>query len=68
MESKGRLGPGANAAGSEVPGKAHAAPEVAGRPRPAWAKPVIYQFSLQRTLAGSGIGSDGAVLSNESPT
>jgi hypothetical protein len=68
MESKGRLGQGANAAGSEVPGKAHAAPEAAGRPRPAWVKPVIYQFSLQRTLAGSGLGSDGALVSNESPT
>lgn len=68
MESKGRLGPGANAAGSEVPGKVHAAPEVAGRPRPAWAKPVIYQFSLQRTLAGSGLGSDAINLTSASPT
>jgi hypothetical protein len=68
MESKGRLGQGANAAGSEVPGKAHAAPEVAGRPRPAWVKPVIYQFSLQRTLAGSGLGSDGLQGVNATPT
>ena len=68
MESKGRPGPGANAAGSEVPGTAHAAPEVAGRPRPAWAKPVIYQFSLQRTLAGSGLGSDAIHLTSASPT
>ena len=68
MESKGRLGRGANAAGSEVPGKAHAAPEVAGRLRPAWAKPVIYRFSLQRTLAGSGLGSDLITLASASPT
>ena len=27
--------------------------------RPAWAKPVVRRFSLQKTLAGSGIFVDG---------
>jgi hypothetical protein len=64
MESNGSRSQGANASGSEVPGEAQAAPAMAGRPRPAWAKPVIYQFSLKRTMAGSGLFSDASKLTS----
>jgi hypothetical protein len=26
--------------------------------RPAWVKPAVHRFSLQKTLAGSGVGPD----------
>jgi hypothetical protein len=54
--------------GPRFRGEAQAAPAAAGRPCPAWAKPVIYQFSLKRTLAGSGLGSDGLKFTSASPS
>lgn len=44
-------------------------PELAEeRTRPAWAKPVLYRFSLQRTLAGSGLTGDVARSSSATAT
>jgi hypothetical protein len=36
--------------------------------RPAWAKPTVRRFSLQKTLAGSGAFHDGGGLSQVTPT
>jgi len=36
--------------------------------RPAWAKPVVRRFSLQKTLAGSGAFADGGGHSQPTPT
>jgi hypothetical protein len=36
--------------------------------RPAWAKPMVRRFSLQKTLAGSGAFSDGGGHSQVTPT
>jgi hypothetical protein len=36
--------------------------------RPAWAKPALHRFSLQRTLAGSGVASDTIKASSAFPT
>jgi hypothetical protein len=36
--------------------------------RPAWAKPAVRRFSLQKTLAGSGPFSDGGGHSQVTPT
>jgi hypothetical protein len=36
--------------------------------RRAWAKPVVRRFSLQKTLAGTGIFPDGGLTSAPSPT
>lgn len=36
--------------------------------RPAWAKPAVRRFSLQKTLAGSGGFPDGGGHSQVSPT
>lgn len=35
---------------------------------PAWAKPTVRRFSLQKTLAGSGSFHDGGGLSQVTPT
>jgi hypothetical protein len=36
--------------------------------RPAWAKPAVRRFSLQKTLAGSGAFHDGGLASQVTPT
>jgi hypothetical protein len=36
--------------------------------RPAWAKPSVRRFSLQRTLSGSGVASDGSKATSAFPT
>jgi hypothetical protein len=36
--------------------------------RPAWAKPAVRRFSLQKTLAGSGAFPDGGGHSQVTPT
>jgi hypothetical protein len=36
--------------------------------RPAWEKPALRRFSLQRTLAGSGVASDGSKATSAFPT
>ena len=68
MANEERRERGADVSGSEDPGTAYAAPAMAGRPRPAWAKPVMYQFSLQRTLAGSGPFTDSLKATSALPS
>jgi hypothetical protein len=36
--------------------------------RSAWAKPALHRFSLQRTLSGSGVASDGSKAVSAFPT
>ena len=50
------------------PAETHAEQTATETVRPAWAKPVIRRFSLQKTLAGSGAFHDGGGHSQVTPT
>jgi hypothetical protein len=63
MAGDGEHGQSAEQAGAIRPELAEEKPR-----RRAWAKPAMYRFSLQRTLAGSGVASDGSKATSAFPT
>ena len=63
MAGDGEYGQPAEQAGAIRPELTEAEPS-----RRAWAKPAMHRFSLQRTLAGSGVTSDGSKAVSAFPT